>query len=679
VDFSFDISIFDRGPVVLLAWDGNMDAKKVHPLLHASPNVESLLGYSAKELLAREVEYSNLIHEDDIDRVVGNIKGHHDRGQFSFTDQYRIRTKSGDIIWVSDHSQTVHGTNDESDIIYGYVSDITDFIQTQHYAENLRIERIAAEQSAKRKTQFLANMSHEIRTPMNGMIGMADVLSRTELNAKQADIVQTMIRSGNSLIDIVNDILDYSKIESNKIELESVSFQMDDLIHEVVNLIKAGRDNKNVEFLVRIQPEIAASVIGDKGRIMQVFTNLIGNASKFTDNGHILVDIAGMRQEHLIDYKIEVSDTGIGIAAHKLDEIFDKFNQADNSTTREYGGTGLGLAISSSLVQLMGGALTVKSELGVGSTFSVSLSLRSEADQSCITNAGAVGSPKTALILDDNKIHLDILRDQMTTMGHKVASFESWGRALKALNIIQKRKLPLHILILDYDMTDIKGEAFLKLARARGLAPHVKVVFLTPYSDENLSKRLYGLGAQAVLTKPIKEADLLWALEGLDDRMKATEPALGAVEQKVTARPRFELQRPKILVAEDNAVNQDFFEQALNILGYPFDIVGDGLKAVEYWQLNRPPIILMDISMPNMSGLKASQNIRHLERLESQNKVPPTHIIAVTAHAFKSDKQSCIKAGMDAVVTKPFTLKDLEQALKAAPQTAPMIDVRKTA
>lgn len=662
---------------MLLAWDGRMDDDKVHPLLHASPNVESLLGYSAVELLAREVEYSNLIHEEDIDRVVGNIRAHHDRGQMSFTDQYRIRTKSGDMIWVSDHSQTIYDENDQLNIIYGYVSDITDFIQTQHYAENLRIKRIAAEQLAKRKTQFLANMSHEIRTPMNGMIGMADVLSRTKLDEKQFDIVQTMTRSGNALITIVNDILDYSKIESQKIELEDISFEMKDLIYEVVHLIQAGRENKNIEFLIRTQPQIPMSVIGDRGRIMQVFINLIGNASKFTEDGHILVDIKGRLQDNHIQYDIDVSDTGIGVAAHKLDEIFDKFNQADNSTTREYGGTGLGLSISSSLVQLMGGTLKVKSELGVGSTFSVSIDLDIDNRQAAKSEDKKVTLSRTALILDDNQIHLDILKQQMRTLGHRVATFQSWGRALNALELIAQNNLSLDFLILDYDMPELNGETFFKLARARGLVTQTRVVFLTSSRDERLNRNLYELGAQAVLTKPISEADLIGVFEDVADKDRAPQALAKTHNRKKTSglKPGFE--NIKILVAEDNSVNQEFFEQALHFLGYQFDIVGDGLQAVEYWQLHRPPIILMDISMPNMNGLKAAQNIRDLERLEYQNKLPATRIIAVTAHAFKSDKESCFEAGMDAVITKPFTLNDLEKALESSRQTELSTNARK--
>ena len=652
--FKFDVSLFKTGPIALLAWDGKMDGDKVHPLLYASNNIENILGYSAKELLNRDVEYSNLVHEDDISAVLENIKANQASGKKSFTDQYRIRTKSGEIIWVSDHSQMKLDANGDIETIYGYISDITDLITAQQKTERLRIERIAADKAGENKAHFLANMSHEIRTPMNGVIGMADVLSYTDLDERQSEIVQTIIRSGQSLISIINDILEFSKIEANKIVLEDLPFDLEVALHDVTTLLRIGLADKNVDMLIRIDPNLDTMVRGDVGRVRQILMNLIGNATKFTKSGHIFIDVKGVQTEGSLNLQIDIEDTGIGIPAEKLETIFEKFNQADNSTTREFGGTGLGLAISLNLAQIMGGDISVKSDVGVGSVFSITLKLKSDAAHSSKGSVVTTISPKTAIILDDNQTNLKILKEQLTHRGHKCAVCDTPNIALKTLQGVKAQNMKVDFLILDFQMPKMDGAQFYKTIKDQNLVGEARVIFLTSVCDDKLRQDLLDLGAEAVLTKPTSP-------QSLEDVMQRHPPkAKPAPEVLHLNGGEADTETPVILVAEDNPVNQIFFKESLETLGYEFHIVSDGEQALDYWKLHKPPLILMDISMPKMNGIEATQAIRLIEQ---KHNAPPIHIIGVTAHAFKKDETDCYAAGMNAYLTKPITIKALKSEL----------------
>ena len=671
--FKFDVSLFKTGPIALLAWDGKMDGDKVHPLLYASKNIENILGYSAKELLNRDVEYSNLVHEDDILAVLENIKANQASGKRSFTDQYRIRTKTGQIIWVSDHSQMKLDANGDIETIYGYISDITDLITAQQKTEKLRIERIAADKAGENKAHFLANMSHEIRTPMNGVIGMADVLSYTDLNERQSEIVQTIIRSGQSLISIINDILEFSKIEANKVVLEDVPFDLEVALHDVTTLLRIGLADKNVDMLIRIDPDLNTMVRGDVGRVRQILMNLIGNATKFTKSGHIFIDVKGVQTEGSLDLQIDIEDTGIGIPAEKLETIFEKFNQADNSTTREFGGTGLGLAISLNLAQIMGGDISVKSEVGVGSVFSITLKLKSDAAHSSKGAVVKTISPKTAIILDDNQTNLNILKEQLSHRGHKCAVCDTPNIALKTLQAVKAKNMKVDFLILDFQMPKMDGAQFYQTIKDQNLVGEARVIFLTSVCDDKLRKDLLDLGAEAVLTKPTSP-------QNLEDVMQRHPPKAEPVPEALRLDGGGTYtETPVILVAEDNPVNQIFFRESLETLGYEFHIVSDGEQALDYWKLHKPPLILMDISMPKMNGIEATQVIRLLEQ---KHNAVPTHIIGVTAHAFKKDETDCYAAGMNAYLTKPITIKALKSELDLffkktpAPQTRHIMSVR---
>ncbi|MEP1229984.1 MAG: ATP-binding protein, partial [Litorimonas sp.] len=422
--FEINTSLFETGPVVILSWDGALIENTIHPMLFASPNVVKLLGYSVEELLNRSIEYGDIIHSDDIGRVVKTIEANQDAGILSFSDQYRVRKKNGEYIWVSDHTQYVLDDAGKTVRMDGYITDITDLVETRQKAEQARIERLAAERFSKNKSQFLANMSHEIRTPMNGVIGMVDILSRSDLDGRQSDIVQTIIRSGNALVRIINDILEFSKLESGKIILDSEPFNLSEAIFDVVQLLRVSIDEEAIDLLIRVDPEIASVALGDVGRFRQILMNLIGNAIKFTEKGHVLIYMtADKGPDDIVHYKIDVQDTGIGIAEDKLHDIFHSFNQADNSTTRQFGGTGLGLSIARDLARLMGGDITVSSALGQGATFSFTFKLH------CVDEAhGKTGlqrgklienATKSVIVLDDNRVNLDILEEQLKHLGYE--------------------------------------------------------------------------------------------------------------------------------------------------------------------------------------------------------------------------------------------------------------------
>ncbi|MEW9805782.1 PAS domain-containing protein [Mesorhizobium sp. ZMM04-5] len=557
--------------------------------------------------------------------------------------------------------------------LLGSTIDISEQKERERELQDARQKAVLADRA---KSEFLANMSHEIRTPMNGVLGMAELLSRSELDAKQKTFTEIIVKSGNALLTIINDILDFSKIDAGQLVLDPAPFSLTEAIEDVATLVSTRAKEKDLELIVRVQPDLGDTFVGDAGRFRQIVTNLIGNAVKFTDSGHVLVDASGEPAAGGTLIRIAVTDTGIGIPASKLSTVFEKFSQVDASSTRRHEGTGLGLAITSRLVALMGGEIGVDSVEGRGSTFWFTVTMPSaERQDRHVTPSDVTGA--RILIVDDNGVNRQILSEQMASWTFDACAAESGEEGLKVLLAASAYGAPVDCIVLDYQMPAMTGGEMARIVRTTPQIAHTPIVMLTSV-DQSLSGVGYrSLAIEAQLTKPARSSVLLEtivsaiqkhkAAHGVDDcddqvpaepvRLDVTPPPEPSHAVEVTDVCRLSNLGSKvdILVAEDNEVNQLVFTQILTETGYSFQIVGNGRLALQAFHDLNPRMILMDVSMPEMSGLEATAAIREAET-DTGNRVA---IVGVTAHALKGDRERCLEFGMDDYLSKPISPRAL--------------------
>ncbi|MEZ5894343.1 MAG: response regulator [Parvularculaceae bacterium] len=523
----------------------------------------------------------------------------------------------------------------------------------------LKVAQQKAEASERAKSAFLANMSHEIRTPMNGVMGMAELLCTTPLNDTQTTYATTILKSGEALLTIINDILDFSKIDAGQMKLHPAPFAIAEAIEDVAVLISSRVKDKDLELAVRIQPDLPPMFVGDAGRLRQIVTNLLGNASKFTDHGHILVDLSGKPADDGYKLTFKVEDTGIGIPAEKCAAIFEKFSQVDDSATRKHEGTGLGLAIAASLVQIMGGEIGVDSVPGEGSTFWFTITLPVHEGEARRHAPVDISGARIAVI-DDNAVNRAILKEQLGVWGFDCALYKTGQEGLMALREQAASGHAPDLVILDHHMPGMTGADVAMLLRADPLFKTMPIIMLTSVDEAAGGAGFLSLGVNAHLTKPARSTLLFNTMvKALQQKAGAEEEdaAPAAAKAAAPARKAESTGGIDVLVAEDNEVNRLVLTHLLNDAGVTYKIAHNGREAVAMHAEFSPAVILMDVSMPEMNGFEATKAIRAAEA-ETGKRTP---IIAITAHAMKDDKDKCLAGGMDDYISKPISgarLKD---------------------
>jgi two-component system, sensor histidine kinase and response regulator len=633
-------------------------------ILQWSSGANRIFGYSAEDVVGADLTI--LMPEPHRSRHAGYI------GSF-------LKTRSAKIIGIGRELTAIRKDGSEfpielavSEVRNGdevfFTGILRDITERKRAEGELVRAREQAEAANLAKSQFLATMSHEIRTPMNGVLGMAALLTSTSLNDRQRRLVENVTRSGQALLGIINDILDFAKIEAGKFELSAVPFDPREALAELTDLFAERCAKKGLEFVYFVAEDVPSRLLGDPVRLRQILINLVGNSIKFTERGEILVELSLARNEPdglILNFAIE--DTGIGIAPEQCSRVFESFHQVDGSMTRARGGSGLGLSITRQLVELMGGKISVESELGRGSRFAFTVHFQRSSDQAEMPRAPRhLARPPRTLLVDANAVSAHVISLYLARWKVNATSVSTLAEAEKTRREAAASGQPFDVVILDVKGLGTPAVEFARSALAESNTRRVDIVLLVGLDSYMADNSLETLGAAAVLPKPVRPSELFNALASISSEGPQRHLMPHFMRRKVQSeRPNF---AARILVAEDNAVNQEVATGILETLGCRVVSAPNGRAAFRLFAQEKFDAILMDCEMPIMDGIEATRRIREIEAMAqalpdgspSQRRTP---IIALTAHALNEVRDKCLKAGMDDFLVKPFDDRQMGETL----------------